>query len=575
LKDDISSLVPAGLNNLGATCYVNSVLQCLFMNVAFRRGLYLVESKLACSNGSIVHQLQALFAELQSGVCKSVDSTDFISSVQIDRGVQQDGQEFLKLLLSLLESQLAKSQDQEVQQLVQGLFKGRSSYATTCETCGRASDASRRLVDFYELELNVKGIHTLAQSLEQYLSEERLDGDNQYSCDFCKTSVDACRKVRIHALPTYLCFQLKRFVFDLQTLERKKATDRFRFPQTIDMKPHVTQDGWGNSNSAGERQDSSASASVSGRGEGVGRRGEAEGGPTEASEVYDYELAAILLHKGASARSGHYVAHVKHEITGQWWLFDDETVTLLGEKPFGRDGDGGDNGEMVVISDDGEARTIPRTGQVVDPMFSSCNAYLLIYRQKFQQTSRANEDPCVLQEVAVPPHLSEMVEAKNVAFRDEVEVFQGNVQHILSETQQRQDEVRELIDLMPFRPEEGLDGSMPFRWISADWLRMWADGAKYPPEIDNRAAMCAHEKLDPSKCNTMKRISVEAWDALLEKKYELIGRALTEEDWCDECLRAQAQEALETDKQVKFYQSNKTPRSLSTSRDLRCVKLFS
>ena len=57
----------------------------------------------------------------------------------------------------------------------------------------------------------------------QYLSEERLDGDNQYQCDFCGHRTDATRRVRLHSLPPYLCFQLKRFVFDMQSFERKKV----------------------------------------------------------------------------------------------------------------------------------------------------------------------------------------------------------------------------------------------------------------------------------------------------------------------------------------------------------------
>jgi hypothetical protein len=57
----------------------------------------------------------------------------------------------------------------------------------------------------------------------QYLGEERLEGDNQYQCDLCGHRTDATRRMRLHALPPYLCFQLKRFVFDMQTYERKKV----------------------------------------------------------------------------------------------------------------------------------------------------------------------------------------------------------------------------------------------------------------------------------------------------------------------------------------------------------------
>jgi uncharacterized UBP type Zn finger protein len=54
--------------------------------------------------------------------------------------------------------------------------------------------------------------------------------------------------------------------------------------------------------------------------------GGAEASAAAASDPQLFELAAILIHKGAAATGGHYVAHVKHEATAQWWCFDDMEV---------------------------------------------------------------------------------------------------------------------------------------------------------------------------------------------------------------------------------------------------------
>lgn len=55
---------------------------------------------------------RTLFAELQAGPHISANPTAFVGALQLDHTVQQDGQEFLKLLLSLLEKHLQKSMDQ-------------------------------------------------------------------------------------------------------------------------------------------------------------------------------------------------------------------------------------------------------------------------------------------------------------------------------------------------------------------------------------------------------------------------------------------------------------------------------
>lgn len=67
--------------------------------------------------------------------------------------------------------------------------------------------------DFYGLELNVKGLKNLDESLDDYLSVEKLQGDNQYYCQSCAARVDATRSIKLRSLPAVLNFQLKRCVF--------------------------------------------------------------------------------------------------------------------------------------------------------------------------------------------------------------------------------------------------------------------------------------------------------------------------------------------------------------------------
>lgn len=82
-----------------------------------------------------------------------------------------------------------------------------------CSQCGKDSEASAKMEDFYELELNVKGLKTIDESLDDYLSVEELHGDNQYFCESCRTRVDATRSIKLRSLPEVLNFQLKRCVF--------------------------------------------------------------------------------------------------------------------------------------------------------------------------------------------------------------------------------------------------------------------------------------------------------------------------------------------------------------------------
>lgn len=60
-----SPLGYVGLQNQGATCYMNSLLQQLFVIPQFRNGILSAEDKSPIPSESVLYQIQYLFAFLQ------------------------------------------------------------------------------------------------------------------------------------------------------------------------------------------------------------------------------------------------------------------------------------------------------------------------------------------------------------------------------------------------------------------------------------------------------------------------------------------------------------------------------
>lgn len=46
-------------------------------------------------------------------------------------------------------------------------------------------------------------------------------------------------------------------------------------------------------------------------------------------EKCTYELSAVLIHRGVSAYSGHYIAHVRDARTNDWYKFNDEEIEKM------------------------------------------------------------------------------------------------------------------------------------------------------------------------------------------------------------------------------------------------------
>ncbi|XP_077998127.1 ubiquitin carboxyl-terminal hydrolase 48-like [Glandiceps talaboti] len=463
-----------GLKNLGATCYVNTLLQVWFHNEEFRRAMYQwlpqyspKESKVPqlslqgedIAPTTVCGHLQLLFALLEHSHRRYIDPSAFIECLGLDAAQQQDAQEFSKLLMSLLEDMLQQQPNDVVRNIIQQQFCGQYAYVTKCNNCG---GISQRSSTFYELDLNIQGHKQLSECLQEFLQEEKLEGANQYLCERCNAKQNATRRIQIHKLPTVLNLQLLRFIFDRQTGRKKKLNTYIQFPEVLDMTPYMAN---------------------------------------QDSEVL-YDLTAVLIHRGPSAYSGHYIAHIRDKQTGIWYKFNDEEIEKMGGKnlKLGSEEDIGDGGPKP-----------PKKPKMTKGYHASRNSYMLVYNTR--STQQVTDDSTADKEdIQISEELQELVIKDNDRFEHwvkemtemrEINVLSGKARH---------DEIKQIYSLL--LPKEGEYGE----WLAIDWIKKWlADTNTVCPAIDNSKLLCRHDNVDPDQVQNAKLISKQAADIIFTK----------------------------------------------------------
>lgn len=358
LQDSGSGIDHAGLVNPGCICYMNSLVQQLFMNPAFRDGLLSAEccsTRASGSQSEEVAQLQRLFVTLAFTAFKSTDPTEFALSHQdldgnpTDLRIQMDADEFFCVLLDRIDTVLQQSASRHPGD---GESETNSSTSPTfLDKCfggvlvnqiiTQQGHVSEREEKFFALSLEVSKKKHLRESLELYVQGESLEGENAYFCERLQQKVCATKRICIKTLPQTLVCHLKRFEFDFDTMEKLKINDYLEFPQEIDMFPFTSE--------------ALSSQSVM------------------DGESMMYDLVGIVVHSGTSDM-GHYYSFIKDRShAAQRWLeFNDEVVRefdldLMDVECFG--------GEEVKMRWSGGTR-------VSSVQMKRRNAYMLMYERR-------------------------------------------------------------------------------------------------------------------------------------------------------------------------------------------------
>ncbi|KAJ8718592.1 hypothetical protein PYW08_002829 [Mythimna loreyi] len=318
-----------GLKNLGNTCFMNAVLQSLNNIQEFSCYFSQLPSLEMKTNGRKVYhsrsytrqemhdvvmaeELRKVLINLNSGCgSKGAISPECLflviwKVVPRFRGYQQqDAHEFLRYMLDRLHTELQQLLPAEradasflprapSASIVTAVFGGTLQSEVRCLACGTESKKFDPFLDL-SLELPETGRHdapvALADCLSSFVQVEELADTERYFCSSCKSKQKSTKQFWIRRLPNVLCLHLKRFRW--HNYFRTKVDTSISFPlHSLDMSRFVL------SNVPDTRR--------SGLGNNL------------------YDLAAVIVHHGSGAGSGHYTAFAIND--AQWFHFNDQTV---------------------------------------------------------------------------------------------------------------------------------------------------------------------------------------------------------------------------------------------------------
>lgn len=239
----------------------------------------------------------------------------------------------------------------EAEGALANMFSGK---VQTYVSCINVEYESRRVEEFWDIQLNVAGQEDVLGAFKDYVQVEIMDGENKYMAGDEYKLQDAKKGVIFESFPDVLNLQLKRFQYDVELDAMAKINTRFEYPEIFDASPFLADD-------------------------------------ADKSEPYTYQLHSVLVHSG-DLNAGHYYAFIRPNKDGWFYRFDDDKVTKATIREVLEENYGGRyplvNGQI-------------HTNQRGEPLLRTNSAYMLVYIRQ----SRVDKILQPVSEEETPPHL--------------------------------------------------------------------------------------------------------------------------------------------------------------------------
>ena len=290
-----------GLKNLSSLCYMNSVIQQLYMIPIFRKSIlnlkindkkYKLQAREDVDD--LLFQLMKMFYYLTFSEKSYYNPKSFVYSFKDYEGnptnpnVQCDAQEFLTRFIEKIEDTIKNTNERF---LCHNILGGTTLQQIICTNTDCKNISERRESIIY-LSLDIKGNYSLEDCLDKFIGEEKIE---DYHCEKCNKKITHIKKVSIDKLPNILILHLQRIAFNYDTFLMEKINDEVTFEKKLNIKKYTVD----------------------------------KNNKNVDKENYEYEFIGVIIHSG-TAQYGHYysvILNQEKKNENKWYKFNDTSVS--------------------------------------------------------------------------------------------------------------------------------------------------------------------------------------------------------------------------------------------------------